>query len=132
MLPSNKTPVRVTGTFTPSGTQDVNVISPIPLPVTGTLVIAGDTSTTSVVTRVPSSVTNQALVAANPLRKGLCLYNHGNAYQYIKIGTTATLTDFTVVLTPRMFYEVQQPIYIGQIDVISSSTDGAIQVTELS
>lgn len=30
---SNKTPIRVTGTFTPSGTQDVNVVSPNPLPV---------------------------------------------------------------------------------------------------
>lgn len=29
MLPSNKTPVRVTGTFTPSGTQDVNVVSSV-------------------------------------------------------------------------------------------------------
>lgn len=31
---SNKTPIRVTGTFTPSGTQDVNIVSPNPLPVT--------------------------------------------------------------------------------------------------
>lgn len=28
-----KTPLPVTGTFTPSGTQDVNVVSPNPLPV---------------------------------------------------------------------------------------------------
>jgi hypothetical protein len=30
---SNITPIRVTGTLTPSGTQDVEIISPIPLPV---------------------------------------------------------------------------------------------------
>lgn len=30
---SNLTPILVTGTFTPSGTQDVNVVSPSPLPV---------------------------------------------------------------------------------------------------
>lgn len=29
---SNITPIRVTGTFTPSGTQDVNIVSPNPLP----------------------------------------------------------------------------------------------------
>jgi hypothetical protein len=28
---SNTTPIRVTGSFTPSGTQDVNIVSPIPL-----------------------------------------------------------------------------------------------------
>jgi hypothetical protein len=31
---SNITPIRVTGTFTPSGTQDVNIVSPDPLNVT--------------------------------------------------------------------------------------------------
>ena len=123
---SNVTPVRVTGTFTPSGTQDVELVAPIPLPTTE----AG--ATTSVVTRVPSSVTNIMLVAANASRRGLLLYNHGTASQYVKLGTAATTTDFTVILTPRMFYEVSAPIYLGQIDVISSSTNGAIQVTELS
>ena len=31
---SNLTPIRVTGTFSPSGTQNVNIVSPDPLPVT--------------------------------------------------------------------------------------------------
>lgn len=123
---SNVTPIRVTGTLTPSGTQDVEIIAPIPLPTT----IAG--AITSVVTRVPSSVTSTMLVAANPLRTGLLLYNDGSAEQLVKLGLVASPTDFTVRLTPRMFYEVAAPIYLGQIDVISSSAIGAIQVTELS
>lgn len=126
-----KSPILVTGTFTPSGTQDVNVVSPNPLPVTGTLVIV-TTVTSSVVTRVPSATSSHLLVAANPLRKGLLFYNDSNALQYIKLGTTASTSDFTVILTSKMFYEVAQPIYVGQIDVISSTTNGAIQVTELS
>jgi len=123
---SNKTPIRVTGSFTPIGVTDVNIVSPIPLEITI------EAAATSTVTRVPSSTSSHLLVAANPLRIGLLLYNDGNAEQYIKLGTTASLTDFTVRLTPRMFYEVSSPIYLGQIDVISSSTNGAIQVTELS
>lgn len=123
---SNKTPIRVTGTLTPSGTQDVEIIAPIPLPTTEV------GATTSVVTRVPSSTSNITLVSANPLRLGLYLYNDSNAMQYVKLGTTASITDFTVRLTPRMFYELSIPIYLGQIDVISSSAVGAIQVTELS
>lgn len=129
---SNKTPIRVTGTFTPSGTQDVNIVSPNPLPVTGTLVITEGTVATSVVTRVPSSLSSQVLVAANPLRQGLLLYNDSTASQYVKFGITATNTDFTVLLVPKVFYEVAQPIFVGRIDVISTSTNGAIQVTELS
>jgi len=123
---SNVTPIRVTGTFSPSGTQAVNIVSPIPLEITI------EAAATSIVTRVPSSITNIILVAANPLRLGLLFYNDGTANQYIKFGTTASLIDFTVKLTPRMFYEVAAPIYLGQVDVISSSTNGAIQVTELT
>ena len=122
---SNKTPIRVTGTFTPSGTQDVNIISPIPLEV----IVKAATST---VTRVSSSTTSIVLVAANASREGLLLYNDSSATQTIKFGTTATATDFSIRLTPRATYEMGNPIYVGQIDVISSSTNGAIQVTELT
>ncbi len=86
----------------------------------------------STVTRVPSSILNQILVSPNIMRKGLILYNDGTALQYVKFGSIASLIDFTIRLTGQSFYEVQSPIYNGRIDVISSSTDGAIQVTELS
>lgn len=108
----------------PSGIQNVNIISPIPLRTM-------HTAASSVITRISSSLTNVTLLAANVFRKGLLIYNDSTAFQFIKLGITATTTDFTVRLTPHMFYEIQ-PIYTGQVDVISSSTDGAIQVTELT
>lgn len=123
---SNKTPIRVIGTFTPSGTQDVQIVAPIPVPV------EIEISATSTVTRVNSSTSSIQLVAANPNRIALYLYNDSTATQYVKIGTTASLTDFSIRLTPHMTYEMPIPIYVGQIDVISSSNNGAIQVTELS
>lgn len=119
-----KSPIVVTGTLTPSGTQDVNVVSPIPLRTM-------HTAASSAITRVPSSVTNVTLLSTNAFRKGLLLFNDSDAIQYVKLGAVATTTDFTVRLTPRMFYEVQ-PVYTGQVDVISSSAVGAIQVTELT
>lgn len=125
----NTTPIPVSATFTPSGTQDVNVVSPNPLPVSGTFTVT-QTVAFSNVSRVISSITNQILVAANPLRKGLLFYNDSTSYQYVKMGILASSIDFTVRLVPQVFYEVAQPIFIGQIDVISSSTSGAIQVTE--
>lgn len=123
-----KSPILVTGTVTPSGTQDVNIVSPNPLPVSLTPVPV----LTSTVTRVSSSSTNQLLVATNNNRKGLIFYNDGIALQYIKFGTSASVTSFTIRLTDHSVYEVQPPLYDGQIDFISSNTDGAIQVTELS
>jgi hypothetical protein len=130
MIPSYVTPVLVTGPVFPGpgSVFDVNVISPNPLPV----IFSGGSVSTSTVTRVASSVTSHLLVAANPLRKGLLFYNDSTAYQYVKLGTVASGIDFTVRLVPQVFYEVALPLYLGQIDVISSSTNGAIQVTELS
>lgn len=127
-----KSPLLVTGTFTPSGTQDVNVVSPNPLPVSGTLTITPTQVLTSVVSRVASSISSQTLVSVNADRKGLIFYNDSTINQYIKFGITATTVDFTVILTSHMIYEVQTPVYDGRIDFISSSATGAIQVTELS
>lgn len=129
MIPTYLTPVLVTGTVTtiPSGTQNVYITGPSPLPVTG----IADTAAIAVVTRVASSTSNHMLVAANPLRKGLLFYNDSTAYQYVKLGTVASGLDFTVRLVPQVFYEVAQPIYLGQIDAISSSSNGAVQITEL-
>ena len=119
-----KSPILVTGTLTPSGTQDVNIVSPIP-------VRTMHTAASSAITRIPSSITNVTLLSTNAFRKGLLIYNDSSAYQYVKLGVGASTTDFTVRLTPRMFYEVQ-PVWTGQVDVISSSAVGAIQVTELT
>lgn len=123
---SNKTPIRVLGTFTPSGTQDVQIVAPLPVPVEIEIAVNSD------VTRVNSSTSNITLVADNADRIALYLYNDSTATQYVKLGTTASSTDFSIRLTPHMTYEMPIPIYVGQIDVISSSTNGAIQVTELT
>lgn len=88
--------------------------------------------TASTVTRVASATSSHLLVAANSARKALYFYNDGNAQQFIKFGTTASTTDFSVRLTSQSFFEVPLPLYLGQIDVISSSTNGAVQVTELT
>ncbi len=120
-----KSPILVTGTFTPVGTQDVNIISPLPLGV-------AQTALASSIVRVPSSLSNVTLIVANSARKGLLIYNDSTAFQYVKLGILASTIDFTVRLTPHMLYEVAAPVHTGQVDVISSSTNGAIQVTELT
>jgi hypothetical protein len=48
------------------------------------------------VTKVDSSASSTQIVAANKSRKGLYLYNSDANAAYVKFGTTATATDFTV------------------------------------
>jgi len=151
-----KSPILVTGTFTPGGTQDVNIISTITLPVSGTFFQAlqpvsvaslplpsgaateatlssrlASQGTTSAITRVASSTSSQQLIAANANRKMLALYNDSSGQQYIKWGTTASQTDFTVRMSSQSYYELPIPCYTGRLDVISQNNNGGIQVTEL-
>lgn len=58
---SNKTPIRVTGSFTPSGTQDINITEVGGNPVTTTVPVSGT------VTVVPSGTQNVSVVSPNPL-----------------------------------------------------------------
>ena len=55
---SNQTPIRVTGTLTPSGTQNVDIIAPIPLPVT----IVGNASFVNAVNEYSSALVPYATV----------------------------------------------------------------------
>jgi hypothetical protein len=129
----------------PTEIADVTVVNLNPIPISGTVTANQGTSpwvvtgtvtppsvSTSTVTRVASGISSHLLVAANINRKGLMFYNDGSAQQFIKFGATASTTDFSIRMTAQSYLEVPLPIYTGQIDVISSTTNGAIQVTELT
>lgn len=88
---------------------------------------------TSAVTRVASnSAVSQTLLASNTNRKQTIFYNDSTGVQYLKFGTTASTTDFTVRMTSQSYYELPLPVYTGRIDSISGNNNGAIQVTELT
>lgn len=89
-------------------------------------------SVTSAVTRVATANTSHQLVASNAARKGLIFYNDSTSQQFIKFGTTASQTDFTLRMSTQDYYELPQPVYSGRIDVLGTNSNGAIQVTELT
>ena len=88
-----------------------------------------ETATLSSVSDTASSTT---LLAANPGRRGASIYNDSTSTLYVKYGTTASATSFTVKLFPDDYHEVFGG-FTGRIDGIwSADASGAARVTELS
>jgi hypothetical protein len=91
---------------------------------------------TSTVTSVAVTAVNTNLLASNANRRGAFFWNNGsgaNGAVYIKLGTIASATDFTLRLSAQSFYELQQPNYTGNIDAIRQAAGTSnVLVTELS
>ena len=88
---------------------------------------------TSTVTQVNDTDSSTTLLSANTDRKGLILFNNSTAIAYVKFGTTASATDFTIRLNPYGTYESNAPCYTGRIDCIwTADSTGQMQITELS
>lgn len=80
-----------------------------------------------------SAATSARLLAANQSRKGLILVNTDANAVYVKYGTTASATSFTVIIPGNGgYWEMPAPIYTGQIDAIwAADGSGSLYATEL-
>lgn len=83
------------------------------------------------VSRVTSVATNVTLLAANGLRKGGAVYNESTSNLFVKMGTAASTTSYTIRILPDGYWEIPA-FYSGQIDGIWATANGAAQVTEVS
>jgi hypothetical protein len=90
------------------------------------------TYSTSSVTSVAGSASSVQLLASTSGRKGAYFYNDSTAICYLKLGTTASTSSFTVAMAGSSFYELPQPCYTGRIDAIWASATGNIRITEIS
>jgi hypothetical protein len=87
------------------------------------------TSATNV-TSVAASVTSVTLIAAG-IRRQVLLYNDSTSVCHVKLGTTASATDFTIKLFADGYYEPPYA-YAGRIDGIWDAAVGSMRVTELT
>lgn len=94
--------------------------------------IASFNSSAATLSNVASSATNVTLLASNASRKGFKLYNDSKRTAFIKFGTTASVTSFTLKMVPDSYYEDVAPFYEGQIDAIWDVADGSMRITELT
>ncbi len=88
-------------------------------------------ATTNTTSSVASSATTVQILAANTSRVGAGLYNDSTAFAYVKLGTTASTTDFTILLGPGGYYEVPYG-YNGRIDALWSAAQGSMRCSELT
>lgn len=100
-----------------------------PVVVTGSF--AATLPATSAVTSVADNVASTQLLASNASRRAFRVYNDSTSVVYIKYGTTASSTDFTVMLDSKGYLE--ENFYSGKVDAIwASAPGGAARITELS
>lgn len=104
------------------------------LPTTATVSVAAEvTSATATLANIASSATSVTLIALNAARLGGAIYNDSSAILYVKFGSTASATSFTVEMAANSYYELPgTPIYTGVITGIWASATGSARVTELT
>lgn len=86
-------------------------------------------STTATTSRVASSATTVDLLAMKPTRNQASVYNESTAVLFIKFGTGASSTDYTLPIAGGGYYEL--PIrYTGIVTGVWESANGFAQMTE--
>jgi hypothetical protein len=88
-------------------------------------------SATGTQTQVADTASSTTILASNSARLGASIQNDSSAALYLKMGTTASLTDYAVRLVQYSYFEVPYG-YTGRIDGIWATDpgDGAARVTE--
>lgn len=108
-----------------SGNVQVDVVN---VPDVSVVASAGPASAT--VTQVASSATVVTLQAANADRRGLLIFNDSTAALYVKYGSAASATSFSVKIAAGGYWEMPQPPYSGIVTGIWASANGNAYVTE--
>jgi hypothetical protein len=87
-------------------------------------------SSVSSVTSVAASMSNTQILAPNADRLGAIIFNDSNSNLYLKLGTDASKTSFTILLGKQDYYEIPSN-YIGAIYGVWGIAIGNARVTEL-
>lgn len=96
--------------------------------------LVGDRPTgNAAVTSVAYNASNATLLNATPARMGAYFFNDTDKAAYIKLGATATTSDFTVKVAAGAGWALPFS-YVGKVDYIGEGggTTGAVHVTEFS
>lgn len=88
-------------------------------------------SSRAVVGSVDASASSVMILAGNPNRVGCLIFNDSSAALYVKFGSGASTTSFTVKMEAAAYYESPEIIYTGDVYAIWASATGSARVTEL-
>ena len=87
--------------------------------------------TSSNTNSISASLNNQTLIAGNPNRLGIAIYNDSDFYLFFKFGSIASQTDYTLKMEPNTYYETIPFHYVGVIDGVWNGVTGFARITEL-
>lgn len=97
----------------------------------GSKTVVEPRAATATGSNVSGSASSVTLLSLNLARLGFSIYNDSTAVVYVKLGTTASATDFAVRIAAGGYYE--GPFgYTGRIDAIWASANGAARIVELT
>lgn len=121
-----------------------NVTGAVNLQASASVIVGGWTAVTTASTReigaattlvssANASVTNFILLSPNASRAGATFYKEGSNTCYLKLGSTATATSYTVRLSNNGYYELPSG-YTGRADILFSTAaaGNVLYVTEIT
>jgi len=91
---------------------------------------SGGSATTSTTTSVAASATSVELLAANSNRVEAVITNDSTAILYVKLGTGATTSDYTIALNAEESLVIDK--YTGVVHGVWASAVGNARITETS
>lgn len=100
--------------------------------IAGVVAIALAQPTVGTTTSVALSVVVATVLASNAARLGAILYNDGAAAAFVRLAAGATTTLFTVRMANNATWELQTPVYTGQITAITAAATATMLATELT
>lgn len=86
---------------------------------------------TATLANVASSTTSVTLQASNTARLGLTIYNDSSKVLFVKFGSSASSTSFTVKLLSDAYYEMPFG-YTGIVTGVWTQVNGAARMTEIT
>lgn len=121
--------VNVTNTIPISGGLTDTQLRATAVPVSGTVTATPPASATANHTNVSSATSATTVLASNPNRKGATVYQDGSGTGYLKLGSGASATSYTIEMVSKSYYEVPFG-YTGIITCLWTSTASTHRVVE--
>jgi hypothetical protein len=116
-----------------AGTASADVITVQGIASGTPLIVTEAKAGTATCTNVSGSASSVSLLASASTRKQATFFNDSTAVLYLKLGTTASTTSYTVQIPAQGYYELPSGSqYTGAIDGIWSAANGAVRITELT
>lgn len=118
--------------LTPSDIVSVQAISSAGLTITGSITTVQGTSSVSILSSLSSSISNVNLLSGNSSRKMATIFNDSTSNLFVKLGSTASTTSFTIKMAAGSYYEFPAPVYTGQVDGLWDVANGSARISELT